>query len=116
MGSRVYESDDATDFVTLTEETFDYELKKPEYNFGDDFEFDEAPFKDELFSEYRDFSMSDFEANAEGTGFQLFSGGFTVIPNFDTALWEFKFDLDMPGQYFNENNVLYNYATFQDSA
>ena len=26
MGSRVYETEDATDFVTLTEETFDYEL------------------------------------------------------------------------------------------
>jgi hypothetical protein len=60
--------------------------------------------------------MSDFVSGGEGTGFQLFSGGFSVIPNFDTALWKFKFDLDMPGQYFDENTVLYNYATFQDTA
>jgi hypothetical protein len=55
MGSRVYDSDDATDFVTLTEEEFDYDLVKPEYTFGDDYEFDEAPYEDELFNEYRDF-------------------------------------------------------------
>ena len=60
--------------------------------------------------------MSDFDSSATGTGFQMFAGGFSVIPNFDTALWKFKFDLDMPGQYFNETNVLYNWATFQDTA
>jgi hypothetical protein len=116
MGSRVYETEDATDFVTLTEETFDYELSPPDYFFGDEAEFDEAPYEDELFNEYRDFQMSDFDSSATGTGFQMFAGGFSVIPNFSTALWKFKFDLDMPGQYFDETNVLYNWATFQDTA
>jgi len=42
------------------------------------------------------------------------AGGFTIIPNFETLLWYFKFTLEMPTEYFNTDNVLYSYATYQD--
>jgi hypothetical protein len=117
-GVRIYDSDDTawTTFKTVAEApAFTYTIDEPSYEFGDFYEFDENPSDDDIFNESSSFAMSDYITDAEGTGFMKVTGGFTVIPNFETVLWYFKFSVDMPTEYFNTENVMYASATFTDS-
>ena len=63
-------------------DTFETPVTKPNYKFGDEFEFNEAPSKKDIFTEYIDFKMSDFDATLSGTGFLKLAGGFRIMPNF----------------------------------
>ena len=53
-GMRIYDSD-LTTFETIYETNFDYELTLPDYQFGDEFEFDERPYDDSVFTVYNTF-------------------------------------------------------------
>ena len=113
-GMRIYD-EDLTTFKTISETSFSYTLDLPSYEFGDDYEFDERPYDDAIFTEFNDFVMSDYVAGAEGTGFQMVQGLFKAIPNFETTMWIFKFSLEMPEEYFDETNYLFQWATYQDT-
>lgn len=82
------------------------------YEFGDNFELDEVPSDDDLLFESESFTISDFIAGAEGTGFMKSYAGFTIIPSFETVLWYFKVNLEMPTEYFDTENVLVTELTF----
>ena len=110
-GMRVYDSDAVT-FETILETSFEYELTLPDYQFGDAYEVDVRPTDEENFSEYNVFDIADYVDGAEGQGFQIVQGIFKVIPMFKTTMWMFKFGLDMPAEYFDTNNYLYQYATY----
>lgn len=72
---------------TIQNNSFEFELSEPSYEFGDAFEFDESPYFEEVFNGYNDFQMSDYVSSSEGVGFQKLQGGFQAIPNFETTLW-----------------------------
>lgn len=111
---RIYD-EDMTTFVTVAETSFTYTLDEPNYEFGDEYEFDERPYDDAIFTEFNDFQMGDYVDGAEGTGFQMVQGLFKAIPNFETTMWIFKLSLEMPEDYFDETNYLFQWATFEDS-
>lgn len=114
-GMRIYGSD-LTTYQTIVETSFDYELTLPDYQFGDDFEFDERPYDDAVFTATNTFEIGDYVDGAEGTGFQVVQGLFKAIPSFETTMWQFKFGLEMPAEYFDTANYLFQYATYSDVA
>jgi len=59
--------------------------------------------------------VGDYVTGAEGTGFQRVQGLFKAIPNFETTMWIFKFTLEMPTDYFDSTNYLFQWATYQDT-
>lgn len=90
------------------------QLTATDYEFGDAYEFEEEAFEDDVFVESESFLMSDFVTGAgDETGFMRTAGGFTVVPNFETALWYFRFQLEMPDEYFDSTNVMYAEITFE---
>ena len=115
-GLRIYNPSDMTTFETMTEETFTYTLTAPSYEFGDEYEFNEAPYEDAIFTEFNTFDVADYIDGAEGTGFQKIQGMFKAVPNFETTIWMFKFSLEMPEEYFNTSNYLFQWATYVDTA
>lgn len=115
-GVRIYDPTDLTTFETIATTEFTYTLTEPIYEFGDDYEFDERPYEDAVFTEYNDFVLADYISGAEGTGFQKAQGSFKAIPNFETTMWQFKLTLEMPTEYFDYNNYLFQWATYRDTA
>lgn len=120
-GYRIYDADMTTFEDIVNEKTFTFELVEPSYEFGDAFEFDEGVSEDSVFKESSLLDLADFVApfwaeDISGKGFQKVAGAFKVVPNFDTTLWMFKFTLEMPNEYFNEENYLFQWASFQDTA
>ena len=99
---------------------FSYELYEPHYDFGDDFEFNEMPSQDSVFSEYIAMELSDFApaegtfSDWEGTAFQSIELDVKIIPNFDTVQWLVKLSLVMNGQFFEDGRYLEMQAYFQD--
>jgi hypothetical protein len=84
---RIYNPDDWS-YETMHEPTsFTYTLDEPTYEFGDEYEFDESPQDDEIFTGTNNFFLGDYIDGAEGVGFQVVQGAFKVIPNFDTTMW-----------------------------
>lgn len=121
-GMRLYESMDSTTFETIIDpeasgSTFTYTLEEPTYEFGDEFEFDARPYDEAIFTGFNDFAMSDYVSDADGVGFQMVQGLFKAIPNFQTTMWIFKFSLEMPTQFFEENMdaYLFQWGTYQDT-
>ena len=112
-GMRIYNSDGS--FETIIQDEFTYTLEAPTYEFGDEFEFDERPYDEAVFTAYNDFEMADYVDNAEGLGLQVVQGLFKAIPNFQTTMWIFKFNLEMPTEYFDEGAYLFQWATYQDT-
>jgi len=114
-GMRVYDPTDLTTFVTVATADFTYTLAEPAYDFGDEFEFDERPYEDAVFTEYNDFDLSLYIDGAEGTGFQKAQGLFKAVPKFETTLWIFKLTLEMPSEYFDSTNYLWQYVTYEET-
>jgi len=113
-GMRIYD-DDMTTFETIIDESsFTYTLAEPTYEFGDEFEFDERPYDESIFTMSNNFEMSDYVEGADGVGFQVVQGLFKAIPNFETTMWIFKFALEMPDSYFDSGAYVFNWATYQD--
>ena len=81
-GMRIYD-EDLTTFETVFDTTFDYNLDEPTYEFGDEYEFDERPYDDAIFTEESNFEWTDlFNEEVDGTGAQIVQGYFTAFPNF----------------------------------
>ena len=93
------------------EETF--ELAKPDYKFGDAFEFNEEPKPVDGFKQTLPFQMSDYDATFTGKGFVKMIGDFKMVPNFESLFWQFTFSLEMPKQYFDDNKYAFFYATYE---
>ena len=88
-------------------------LTKTDYEFGDEFEFDESPKEDDVFMESETFLIADLlGSTTDDKGFMKTAGGFVVIPNFETVLWYFRFQLEMPEYYFEAGQVMYSEITF----
>lgn len=115
-GMRIYQTADSDSFETIIGETsFTYTLEAPTYEFGDEFEFDERPYDEAIFTTYKDFQMSEYVDDAEGVGLQVVQGLFKAIPNFQTTMWMFKFNLEMPSEYFDDDAYLFQWGTYQDT-
>lgn len=113
---RIYQTADSDSFETIIGETsFTYTLVAPTYEFGDAFEFDERPYDEAIFTISKDFQMSEYVDNAEGVGLQVVQGLFKAIPNFQTTMWMFKFNLEMPEEYFDDDAYLFQWGTYQDT-
>lgn len=54
-GVRLYDPTDLTTFATVVTADFTYTLTEPTYDFGDEYEFDERPYEEAVFTEYNDF-------------------------------------------------------------
>jgi len=115
-GVKIFESD-LTTYKTLVDDvagSFEVtEITNASYEFGDDYEFNEDVSESDVFSESETFEMSALVDGTSGTGFMKIAGGFVVVPNFETALWYFRFQLEMPTEYFDSENVLYAEITFE---
>lgn len=119
-GVKIFDAIDSSSFVsiddatTLTDPATTAEITDADYEFGDAYEFKEEPVEDDIFAESESFLMSDFiDGAADETGFMKTAGGFKIIPNFETALWYFRFQLEMPTEYFDSDNVMYAQITLE---
>lgn len=110
-GARVYHDiSDANAFKKIAENTFEFTLEKPSYEFGDRFEVTDEPSSKDAFTKYQQFAMPDLKSGTEGTGFLKTTGGFRIIPNFAIMNWQFQFALEMPSIYFTTGNWIYFHA------
>lgn len=91
--------DDSNDKVHLTKEPVDSDdgftldaISDEDYEFGDEYEFDETVSDRDIFTTSETFDIADYiDSDASGTGFMKTSAGFTIVPNFNTALFYFRF-------------------------
>lgn len=113
-GMRIYDTENNTFETIIGGKDFTYTLEEPTYEFGDEFEFDERPYDEAIFTTYNDFQMSDYVDGAEGVGLQVVQGLFKAIPNFQTTMWIFKFNLEMPTTYFDDGAYLFQWGTYRD--
>lgn len=91
-----YDPNNPTQADPVSEQTFDFILAQPVYEFGDDLVFDEDPIDDVVTKQSRVFNIGDYIQDATEVGFQKFKGAFKVVPAFETLLWRMQFTLEMP--------------------
>ena len=82
--------------INLVEDSFDYTMETPDYEFGDDFEFDENNFDASVFTESIVFDINDYVPDGIGAGFMRVKGQFKILPVFEASFWELGFALDLP--------------------
>ena len=114
-GMRIYNTEDNTFETVISDTSFTYTLEAPTYEFGDEYEFDERPYDEAIFTTSNAFEISDYISDADGVGYQVVQGLFKAIPNFQTTMWMFKFNLEMPAEYFDDTSYLYQWGTYQDA-
>lgn len=85
---------------------------KPDYKFGDEYEFKEEPRPVDGFKKSYPFQMSGFDANLSGKGFVKLVGDYKMVPNFETLMWQFTFSLAMPKQYFDNTKYVVFFGTY----
>ena len=101
--------------INLVEDSFDYTMETPDYEFGDDFEFDENNFDASVFTESIVFDINDYVPDGIGAGFMRVKGQFKILPVFEASFWELGFALDLPQDYFNTDDILVFTATYAET-
>lgn len=110
-GARYYTSDTA--FTTVHDSSFTFTLTKPTYEFGDEFEFEEAPQAVEGFKASVTTDLALIDATKVGVkGFAKMQGDYNIIPNFDSLMWQFTFSLEMPTDMFKPGNWVFFEASY----
>ena len=73
--------------------------------------------EDSIFAESVDFALDSYVTGAAATdiGFQKTKIFLKIVPAFQTVLLKFKFTLEMPKQYWDTNNYMFNFATVSES-
>lgn len=94
------------------------EVTSETYEFGDEYEFSAEVVESDVFSMSESMAVADILGSGDGTIFMKTAGGFKAIPNFETAIWYFRVELEMPTELFDTENVMYAEITFEptDSA
>jgi len=110
-GARGYTS--ATDFNAVHDGTLSLTFTEPTYEFGEEFEFNEAPQKLESFKADAVVDLSVLDQTRAGVkGFAKMRGDFNIVPNFDQLFWQFTFSLEMPTDMFKPGNWVFFEASY----
>lgn len=88
-GVRLFnDASDATKSKKVVEDSFEFELKAPEYKFGDAYDFSDEPISLDAWSKASDFDLSEIIDGSTGKGFLKLAGGFRVAPNFNSFSYQ----------------------------
>ena len=110
-GARNYDTDKS--FETVHDGTLSVTFTKPTYEFGEEFEFNEAPQKLENFKSDVVVDLAVLDQKRAGVkGFAKMQGDFNIVPNFDQLFWQFTFSLEMPTDMFKPGNWVFFEASY----
>lgn len=111
-GVRLFDdANNAAQSKKIAEDIFEFTLAKPNYKFGDAYDFSDKPTKLDSFSKSTKFDVSELISGGTGTGFVKVNGGFRVVPNFELMMFQFVFEVDMAEAYLPSGRTAFFYIT-----
>ena len=114
-GVRIFDdANDATKSKKVVEDSFEFKLEKPEYKFGDAYDFSDKPSTLDAWSKGSDFDLSEIISGATGKGFLKVSGGFRVAPNFNSFSYQLQFAADLPASAMPDGQMFQFYLSKTD--
>lgn len=114
-GVRLFDdAGDATKSKKIVEESFEFTLDKPEYKFGDAYDFSDKPSTLDAWSKGSDFDLSEIIEGATGKGFLKVAGGFRVAPNFNSFSYQLQFAADLPASAMPDGEMFQFFITKTD--